>query len=213
MAEDTPEPVMLSALQHYSYCPRQCALIHQEQIFDDNEFTLRGQRAHRRVDSGENSVSEDGRRLVRSLPLYSDRYGLIGKADVVEFLPDGTPYPVEYKQGRRQKREHDDIQLAAQALCLEDMTGQRVAEGAIYHHKSHRRRVVPITDDLRQRVIDTTEAVRALLISKHLPPPVGDPTLCRACSLRAACQPETAVLGERLQQIRESLFNIEEDNP
>lgn len=84
------EPIMLSALQHYSYCPRQCALIHQEQSFDDNEYTLRGQRAHRRVDSGEIST-EDGRQVLRALPLYSDRLGLVGKADVVEFLPDGTP--------------------------------------------------------------------------------------------------------------------------
>ncbi len=136
------EPIMLSALQHYSYCPRQCALIHQEQSFDDNEYTLRGQRAHRRVDSGEIST-EDGRRVLRALPLYSDRLGLVGKADAVEFLPDGTPYPVEYKQGKRHKYDHDDIQLAAQALCLEEMTGCVVSEGAIYHHKSKRRRTMP----------------------------------------------------------------------
>ena len=212
MTEESPEPVMLSALQHYSYCPRQCALIHQEQIFDDNEFTLRGQRAHRRVDSGE-ETSEDGHRIVRALPLYSDRLGLIGKADVVEFLPDGTPYPVEYKQGRRQKREHDDIQLAAQALCLEEMTGKPVPEGAIYHHKTRRRRIVPITDTLCQRVVDTADAIRQLLASDHLPPPAKDLALCRACSLRNACQPETAALAKRLQQMRKNLFDAGKELP
>lgn len=125
----------MSALQHYSYCPRQCALIHQEQVFDDNEFTMRGHRAHRRVDSGESTL-EDGIRVVRSLPLYSEKYHLVGKADVVEFDENDTPYPVEYKHGKRQKKEHDDIQLAAQALCLEEMTGKPVLKGAIYHHKS-----------------------------------------------------------------------------
>ena len=167
------EPIMLSALQHYSYCPRQCALIHQEQVFEENEFTLRGQRAHERVDTGQETMV-DGVRSVRSLPLFSDEHGLMGKADVVEFLEDGTPYPIEYKHGRRQKREHDDIQLAAQALCLEEMTGKLVQEGAVYHHKTHRRRKVAITPKLRHRVIDTAERVRVLLASQGMPPPVKD---------------------------------------
>ncbi len=181
-------PILLSALQHYSYCPRQCALIHQEQSFEDNEFTLRGNRAHRRVDSGEITVA-DGVRVVRALPLYSERLGLTGKADVVEFLSDGTPYPVEYKQGRRHKRNHDDIQLAAQALCLEEMTGKAVPEGAIFHYKSKRRRVVAIDIRLRRLVEDVTQAVRELEQGKTLPPPAEDTSLCRACSLADICQP------------------------
>ena len=84
---------MLSALQHYSYCPRQCALIHQEQVFDDNEFTLRGQRAHRRVDSG-GVTTEKGLKAIRSLPLYRRLCGPTRKAAVVEFFEDGTTYPV-----------------------------------------------------------------------------------------------------------------------
>ena len=83
-------PIMLSALQHYSYCPRQCALIHQEQTFDDNVHTVRGHLAHERVDSGESGM-EYGVRVERALPLYSEQYGLVGKADAVEFLADGTP--------------------------------------------------------------------------------------------------------------------------
>lgn len=204
------EPIMLSALQHYSYCPRQCALIHQEQSFDDNEFTLRGQRAHRRVDSGEISV-EDDVRVARSLPLYSERLGLTGRADVVEFLVDGTPYPVEYKQGRRHRREHDDIQLAAQAICLEEMTGHEVPEGAIYHHRSKHRRVVKITPELRQRVEQITQAVRAMLASKTLPPPAKDPALCRACSLREICQPELVGAGRRIHELAERLFDVGDD--
>jgi CRISPR-associated exonuclease Cas4 len=202
--------IMLSALQHYSYCPRQCALIHQEQSFDDNEFTLRGQRAHRRVDSGEASI-EDGVHVLRALPLYSERLGLVGKADVVEFLPDGTPYPVEYKQGKRHKRDHDDIQLAAQAMCLQEMTGHEVPEGAIYHHKSKRRRVVRITPELRRRVEQLTQALRNMLSSGKLPPPADDPSLCRACSLHEICQPELIGAQQRIHELAEQLFEVDDD--
>ncbi len=207
---DIPEPVAISALQHYSYCPRQCALIHQEQSFEDNEFTLRGHRAHRRVDSGEISTEGDVR-VLRSLPLYSERLGLTGKADVVEFLPDGTPYPVEYKQGRRHKRDHDDIQLAAQAVCLEEMTGRDVPEGAIYHHKSKRRRIVPITPELRREVERLTAEVRALLDSGRMPPPASDPALCRACSLQPVCQPELVAAEQRIEAMAASLFHVEDE--
>ena len=126
--DDSPEPVPLSALQHYSYCPRQCALIHQEQSFDENLYTLRGRRVHERVDEGKVTTYE-GVRVERGLPLVSEKYGLTGKADVVEFLADGTPYPVEYKHGPRRAKLHDDLQLAAQAMCLEEMTGRPVREG------------------------------------------------------------------------------------
>lgn len=202
---------MLSALQHYSYCPRQCALIHQEQIFDENEFTLRGQRAHRRVDSGE-ITEENGLRVVRSLPLYSSRYGLTGKADVVEFLEDGTPYPVEYKHGRRQKKSHDDIQLAAQALCLEEMTGKMVPKGAVYHHKTHRRRELVITPALKQQVIETADKIRSMINSGKLPSPVSDAALCRACSLKEACQPEMAADVRRIKGLKKTLFQTGENS-
>ncbi len=175
-------PVMLSALQHYSYCPRQCALIYQEQTFTDNLYTTRGNLAHERVDSGESGL-EYGVRVERALPLYSDRYGLSGKADVVEFLDDGTPYPVEYKQGKRQKKIHDEAQLVGQALCLEEMTGKIVPEGAIYHHNSRRRRIVPITPDLRAYTIQLISDIRTMLASQRLPPPTDDRSLCHACSL------------------------------
>lgn len=200
--------IPISALQHYSYCPRQCALIHQEQSFEDNLFTLRGQRAHQRVDSGELST-EHNRRILRSLPLYSERLGLIGKADVVEFLPDGTPYPVEYKQGRRHRHIHDDIQLAAQAICLEEMTGYPVPEGAIYHHRSKRRRRVMITPDLRRQVEDITQAVRHLLQSDTPPPPTTDTSQCRHCSLHELCQPELIRSTSRLHELLHSLYETD----
>lgn len=202
------EWIPLSALQHYSYCPRQCALIHQEQTFDENLYTLRGQAVHRHVDTPE-SAMEDGIRVERALPLFCKRLGLTGKADMVEFLLDGTPYPVEYKHGPRREREHDDLQLAGQAICLEEMTGKPIPEGAIYHHGSRRRREVKITAALRQQVESITLAVREMLASGILPPPLNDKR-CQHCSLKDACQPEMVAAKERQSTLRAALFRSEE---
>jgi CRISPR-associated exonuclease Cas4 len=205
------DPVPLSALQHWHYCPRQCGLIHLEQVFDDNVHTLRGQAVHARVDKPGVEAAK-GVRVARALPLWHDGLGLIGKADVVEFFPDGTPYPVEYKHGSRNKAADiaacDDIQLAAQALCLESMTGQVVNEGALYYATSKRRRVVPITEELRSAVAQTAQAIRQMLASGQLPAvlPVSEqPRKCKACSLRERCQPEAA--SANIQAARAALFN------
>lgn len=116
------EPIALSALQHWHYCPRQCGLIHLEQVFDDNVHTLRGQAVHTKVDQPGVETAK-GVRIERALPLWHDALGLIGKSDVVEFLAAGVPYPVEYKHGNRNKAADiaacDDLQLAGQALCLD----------------------------------------------------------------------------------------------
>ncbi|WP_434147971.1 CRISPR-associated protein Cas4 [Methylocaldum gracile subsp. desertum] len=204
------ELISISALQHYSYCPRQCALIHQEQTFTENVFTVRGRFVHERVDEPETRTEGD-REIQTSVPLVSERLGLIGKSDVVEVLPDGSLYPVEYKHGPRRNREHDDIQVAAQAICLEEMTGKRIAEGVIYHHGSRRRRIVPITPELRAKVEEITKSVRALLQSGEMPPPADDPALCRGCSLKDACQPELVKSGKRIRQLTDTLFEPEED--
>ena len=190
---EEPDPLPLSALQHWAYCPRQCGLIHLEQAFDDNLQTQRGQAVHAQVDKP--GVEErKGLRIERALPIWSEALGLIGKADVVEFEPDGTPYPVEYKHGSRHKAADiaacDDVQLAAQAMCLEGMTGRAVSEGALYYASSRRRRVVPITQTLRAQVADTAAAVRAMLTQGTLPPPTLDVRRCKGCSLRERCQPQ-----------------------
>ena len=192
MTGELLEPVPLSALQHWCYCPRQCALIHIEQVFEDNLYTQRGQSLHKRVDDPGFEV-RDGLRIERALPLFCDDLGLIGKADIVEFLPDGTPYPVEYKHGSRHKRADiaacDDVQLAAQALCLEEMFGLPVPEGALYYASSRRRRTVAIDAELRKRTLAAITGVRELLAAGMTPAPLADEH-CRACSLHDLCQPE-----------------------
>ncbi|MGE0820478.1 MAG: CRISPR-associated protein Cas4 [Candidatus Binatia bacterium] len=204
---DESDPIMLSALEHYSYCPRQCALIHVEQSFDENVFTLRGRAVHEQVDEPEWAV-EKGVRVERALPLWCTRLGLVGKADVVEFHGE-TPYPVEYKHGPRRQKEHDELQLCGQALCLEEMTGQPVPKGAIFHHSSRRRREVEFTPALREKVEQTVIAVRQMLAQRVLPPAVND-ARCKHCSLQDACLPSVTDEKKRVQRFAGALFSVVE---
>ena len=199
--EDT---VMISALEHYSYCPRQFALIHVEQAFDENVYTMRGNALHERVDEPGVELRE-GYRVERALPVWSERLGLIGRCDIVEFESDGTPFPIEYKHGPRRTKEHDDLQLAAQALCLEEMTGKPVHKGAIFHFSSRRRRDVNISAALRNKVDTALVAIRALLRSGRLPPPVNDKR-CDHCSLRNICQPDAIANRQRQSSVAEAMF-------
>src|SRR2546421_3117248 len=150
VVDDEIEPVMISALEHYSYCPRQCALIHIEQVFDENIYTLKGHIAHERVDQAVTRNEED-MRIERALPLRSRRLGLVGRADVVEFHGN-VPYPVEYKLGKRREWQYEAIQLGAQALCLEEMSGLAVPQGAIYYCSSRIRREIFFDAHLRETV-------------------------------------------------------------
>jgi len=195
---DQPDPIPLSALQHWCYCPRQCALIHVEQVFAENLYTLRGQAVHRQVDEPGVEIRA-GLRVERALSVWSDRLGLIGKCDVVEFEADGTPYPVEYKVGSRAKAARiaacDDLQLAAQAMCLEEMTGKPVPAGALFYAKSKRRREVKIDAALRQRVESASVSIRAMLeaavapVGRCILPAPSFDERCERCSLADICQP------------------------
>ena len=206
--DEADDLIPLSAMQHWAYCPRQCALIHLERVFADNVFTQRGQAVHARVDQPGTEM-RTGLRVERALPVWSERLGLTGKADVVEFLPDGTAYPVEYKHGSRNKRASvaacDDLQLAGQALCLEEMTGKPVREGALFYSSSKRRRVVPITPALREQVESASREIRRMLTTCQLPPPANDDR-CRACSLRDLCQPDALT---RLSVDAPQLFDLD----
>ena len=201
------DPVNISALNQYAYCPRRCGLIYLESEFSDNLHTARGNAEHERVDAIRHETTE-GYRIETALPVWSDRLSLIGKCDVVEFLPNGTPYPVEYKHGARKKWLNDDLQLAAQAMCLEEMTGKAITHGAIYHRGSRRRREVVISQALRDMVEETVSAIRAMMDSGKLSPPVND-ARCKECSLQEICQPQ-AVAGRAAQHsLLKTLFEPE----
>jgi CRISPR-associated exonuclease Cas4 len=182
-------------------------LIHLEQVFVENVHTARGRAVHHLVDEPGHET-DAGVRVERALPLWSDRVGLIGKADLVEFHPDGTIFPVEFKHGRKRQKDCDYIQLAAQAMCLEEMLGRAVSKGAIYHARSRRRREVGITPALRLQVERTTGEIRAMLESGALPPPAND-RRCLECSLRVICEPAAVASRDRLRRLQGELFDIE----
>lgn len=178
----------LSGLQHLAFCERQWALIHLEQQWEENRLTAEGRVLHKTVDSGVDET-RDGVRMVRSLAVRSFRLGVTGKADVVEFPLDGSPpVPVEYKRGRPKSEPWDEIQLCAQALCLEEMVGQPVTEGAIYYAARRRRTVIEFDAELRQRTEKMAARMHELFRQGVTPPPVLT-ARCRSCSLIEICQP------------------------
>ena len=181
--------VPLSALQHWAYCPRQCALIHVERVWDENVFTLRGRRAHERVDRAEHRT-RGAVRTEYALPLLSRRHGLVGRADAVELPAGGPPRPVEHKVGQASRwgGPANRLQLCAQALCLEEMFGADVPEGDLFYGATKRRTVVAFDAALRAATLDAARAVRQLMATAALPAPVAD-ARCPRCSLVETCMP------------------------
>lgn len=192
--EDDDTLIPISVLQHQLFCPRQCALIHLEQQWLEDAATAEGRILHERVDGGGRD-RRAGVRTVRALSLRSTKHGLTGKADAVELHKevsgDGTgwrPYPVEYKRGRPKSHRADEVQLCAQALCLEEMFGRPVPEGALFYGQERRRTVVPLDDTLRTLTLATLASVRAMLAGGVTPAPIDTPA-CRRCSLEPLCRP------------------------
>lgn len=190
------DSVPISALQHYAYCPRQCALIHVERVFHDNMYTNRGHREHQKVHEPD-SENVDGVRIERALPLSAPCLGVHGVADVVEFHEDGRIEPVEHKVGRRAPRTADNVQVAAQAMTLEEMFDVDVPRAWVFHHASRRRRLVEIDQPLRELTYRTVRDVRWLMRFNHVPKPVND-SRCPRCSLVDVCLPGVTSLKECL---------------
>ena len=182
------EPISLSALQHMLYCPRQCALIHNEQQWAENEFTAEGRILHDRVDTG---IQERRGEVVtaRNVPLRSRRLGVVGFADLIEMRTGKQPYPVEYKRGKPKAHRADEVQLCAQAICLEEMLDIRVPEGALFYGQNRRRKVVDFDEALRTLTAGVAKAARGLLRSGETPPASYEKRKCGGCSLLHICQP------------------------
>lgn len=186
--------IPLSALQHYLFCPRQCALIHVEGLWAEDGATAEGRLLHERVDAGR-PETRPGVRVARGLAIRSLALGVAGKADAVEFHQEprsGTPprpFPVEYKRGKPKAHRADEVQLCAQALCLEEMFGVEVPEGALFYGATRRRQPVAFYAALRALTAETAAAARAMIAAARTPPPVCMPA-CRRCSLEPLCQPE-----------------------
>lgn len=194
------EPIPLSALQHAVYCLRQAALIHLERVWADNRFTAEGHVLHAVADKG-GARKARGLRRVMALPLGCRRLNLAGVADTVEFHPgpDGreTPFPIEYKRGKAKLHRADEVQLCAQALCLEEMTGVAVPQGALFYAETKRRVVVAFTPELRGLTEETAAALAAVFASRQTPPPTLRRERCRACSLIELCRPDAVARPAR----------------
>ena len=185
--------IQLSALQHFVFCERQCALIHIEQVWSENLFTAEGRIMHDKADS--NKFESRGNVLIDySVPLRSLRLGLSGKADVVEFhkIEDGTwlPFPVEYKRGKPKADDCDKVQLCAQAICLEEMLKGEIKEGALFYGQTRRREDVVFDERLRTVTEDISRRVHEL-IAAGITPKAEYSKKCESCSLLDLCLPKT----------------------
>lgn len=200
--------VPLSALQHYAFCPRQCALIHNEQMWQENLLTAQGRALHERVDSGEPECRK-GVCFERSVHVCAENLGLTGILDLVEQdLKTGQLKPIEYKRGKPKKEPMDEIQLCAQALCLEEMTGQKIDEGAIWYMQTRHRLPVHFSSELREKTKETIQCVQSLLTGDKTPPPIYGKH-CKACSLTEICQP-ALLQTDKSQHYVETLFMDDE---
>jgi len=180
--------VLISAIEHYQYCARQCALIHVDGVWSDNQHTVRGRHYHRRVDSSKHR-KERNVLMLRSIPLWSEIYGLSGRSDAIE-ISDKTVRPVEYKAGTRHGNAAD-LQVCAQALCLEEMLGIEVRYGYVWYGAIRRRSRVDFTPNLRLEVLDVISSIRNLMKSGNLPSAPNDER-CPECQLLHHCLPEVS---------------------
>ncbi|MDJ0716212.1 MAG: CRISPR-associated protein Cas4 [Prochloraceae cyanobacterium] len=183
------EYIPIAALNQYAYCPHRCWRMFCAGEFIDNQYTIEGTSLHDRV----HTLSEGNRDdtwQIRAIWLKSERYKLVGKSDLIE-SDSGQLYPVEYKRGNKGEWDNDELQVCAQAMCLEEMTGQPVITGYVYYAHSHQRQLVEITSQLRERARFTIEAVQILLLTGAMPKPVYTKR-CKGCSLYKNCLPQAA---------------------
>ncbi len=222
---DEDDLLPISALQHLAFCPRQCALIYLEGVWEENVLTVQGRKLHDKAHEPQTEVRGNVR-TARGLRLRSLRLGLAGQADVVEFHgvddPAGVelegvpgrwmPYPVEYKRGRPKPDRCDEIQLCAQALCLEEMLGAKIPTGALFYGEPRRRQEVPLDGELRRETEALAAELHALINSGRTPPPRRG-RHCKSCSLVDTCAPDLRRAGRSASAFMEaSLAHLLEED-
>lgn len=198
--------VPLSALEHYEYCPRQAGLILLEDGYAESADTVRGSLLHQHVHEP-GGETRDGVRTLWALPVWHEGLGLTGVCDVVEIYGDGRIMPVEHKSGGYVAGGPSDVQLAGQAMCLEEMFRTGVSAGTIFSAVDRRRHKVNISDLLRARVVSAAREVRAVMLQNELAPPVADPR-CRRCSMNHVCLPRVLAGRRAYARAEENLFNV-----
>jgi len=213
-SEQRDDTLPLSLINDFLYCTRRAALKTIEGVRGANVHTARGDVVHEHSDLAGYEVVK-GVKLLRALPVFSDRLGLNGKCDIVEVRPNPDPqsaihnphlyYPVEFKLGKRRQWENDDAQLCAQALCLEEMFGKRIERGAVFHADSKRRREVEFTAELRALTEQTIAELRQLMEADEVPAAMFKPA-CEQCSLFDTCLPKVTSEPAALKRAAQRLF-------
>ena len=204
MMYDDDQMLMLSGIQHYMFCPRQWALIHIEQQWDENRLTAEGQLLHQTVDNPAYRQKNGDVITLRAVHIASHTLGLYGITDAIELLPSDVPanaithprypgfwkpYPIEYKRGHRKPDERDEVQLASQVICLEEMYGVHIPEAALFYNETRHKEVVTIDEHLRQLTYELSDAMHKTFESGFTPK-AEERRGCRSCSLIDICTPE-----------------------
>ncbi|MFH5185062.1 CRISPR-associated protein Cas4 [Paenibacillus sp. TAB 01] len=195
------EYLMLSGIQHFQFCKRQWALIHIEQQWEENVRTIEGEHLHRKADQPFTRENRGDKLIVRAMPVKSDRLQITGVCDVVEFVRDDsgvgisgaegtyTAYPVEYKRGKPKMNDEDILQLAAQAICLEEMLLCHIDTGYLFYNEIKHRVEVPLTPAVKMKVKQMAAEMQDYYTRKYTPKVKTGP-FCRSCSLQSICLPE-----------------------
>lgn len=197
---------MISALQHYVFCPRQCGLIHVDDAWQENLFTIRGNILHEKVDT-DTYETRGNVKTVRGLRVHSFQYGIVGRCDVVEFYEvkdEKNILPVEFKSGKPKEDLSDKVQLCAQVLCLEEMLNTKISQGAFFYGKTRRRNTIKIDNELRTQTENIINATRKIVSSKNLPR-AQYAAKCKNCSLESVCQPK-AMNNRKLKNYIKGLY-------
>lgn len=198
--------LMISGIQHFKFCRRQWALIHVEQQWAENEHTVVGELMHKKAHDPYLIEKRNDVLIVRALPVSSRSIGISGECDIVEFhkCDEGiklighrglySVYPVEYKKGKPKESDEDKLQLAAQAMCLEEMCLTQIPEGALYYGETRRREVVEFTEEIRNQVKSIFEEMHGYYERKYTPK-VKTTKACLGCSLKDICLPKLMKTG------------------
>ena len=214
------EMLMLSGIQHFMFCPRQWALIHIEQQWAENRLTVEGNILHKNVDNPFYRQKNGDVITLRSLHIASQKLGLYGITDAVELIPSDTPtdaithnrykgywkpYPIEYKRGHHKPDERDEVQLAAQVMCLEEMYGITIPYGALFYHEVMHREIIPISESLRKTTELCAEQMHQIFKTGIMPKAIKAHH-CNNCSLKDICLPEMANCSQVSTYLKRNLY-------
>lgn len=211
---------MISGIQHFMFCRRQWALIHIEQQWEENVHTVIGELMHKKAHDPYLTEKRNDVLIVRALPVSSRVLGLSGECDVVEFhrQEDGIQlhghkgfygiYPIEYKKGKPKRNEEDILQLTAQTMCLEEMFSTTILEGALYYGEIRRRQIVPVTEDLKQKVREVAAEMHHYF-DRSYTPQVKPGKQCQSCSLKEICMPKLKKAASVNTYIKQMLEDTE----